>query len=71
MLGSAYYACYPPMTDSGGKYTGCAHSKFGMIQFDGFLRVSLWRARGRMFLCADQELLFLNRSSLRLVTQCI
>ena len=40
LLGQTYHACYPPMMDSGGKFTGCQHSKFGMLVMDSFLRVS-------------------------------
>jgi hypothetical protein len=40
LLGRSYHACYPPVADSGGKFTGCQHSKFGMLIMDSFLRVS-------------------------------
>lgn len=39
-LGDGYIACYPPTSDSGGKFSGCAHSKFGILLFNGFMRVS-------------------------------
>lgn len=51
MLGKSYHACYPPVADSGGKFTGCQHSKFGIMVMDSFLRVS--RNHGYVMISAN------------------